>query len=74
MKALHSISYVLLWVGGLNWGIFGITGWDVGQLFPGGMEGMVARVIYVLVGLAALYTLFTHKSYCKHCGDRTAMM
>ena len=66
MKALHMIAYILLWVGGLNWGIYGLTGWDVGQLF-GEMNNSVARVIYVLVGLAALYLLFTHKSYCKSC-------
>lgn len=66
MKVLHMISYILLWVGGLNWGVYGLTSWDVGQLF-GGMNNSVARVIYVLVGLAALYLLFTHKSYCKEC-------
>lgn len=68
MKALHMIAYVLLWVGGLNWGVYGLTGWDIGQLFGPANNG-VARVVYVLVGLAALVSLFTHKAYCKHCAS-----
>jgi len=66
MKGLHMLAMLLLLVGGLNWGIYGIWGWDVGQLF-GGMQATVSRVIYVLVGLAALYELVTHKGRCKDC-------
>ena len=60
------VTFLLLVVGGLNWLLFGLFGWDVGQLF-GGMDAMVSRVIYVLVGLAALYELVTHKGACKAC-------
>jgi len=66
MKGLHMVTFLLLVVGGLNWLLFGLFGWDVGQLF-GGMDAMVSRVIYVLVGLAALYELVTHKGACKAC-------
>ncbi|MBI4054311.1 MAG: DUF378 domain-containing protein [Candidatus Doudnabacteria bacterium] len=72
MKALHMIAFVLLWVGGVNWGVFGLTGWDVGQIF-GGMDAPISKVIYVLVGVAALVTIFTHKTYCKYCADKTGM-
>ena len=67
------ISFTLLWIGGLNWGIFGLTGWDIGQLF-GGMDAGLSRVIYVLVGLAALVTLFSHKGYCRYCNPDKAGM
>lgn len=60
------IAFILLVVGGLNWLLVGIFGWDVGQLF-GGMENIISRIIYVLVGLSAIYLLFTHKSDCKAC-------
>lgn len=68
MKGLHMISFILLAIGGLNWLLVGVTtsGWDIGQLF-GGQGEVVSRVIYILVGLAALYEIFTHKSQCKAC-------
>lgn len=67
MKALHFIAFLLLVVGGLNWLLVGIWGWDVGQLF-GGMGATLSRVIYILVGLSALVVLFTHKKDCRMCG------
>lgn len=60
MKALNVIANILLLVGGLNWGIYGLWGTDLGQ-WLGGMSMTSSRVIYVLVGLAALYVLITRK-------------
>lgn len=67
MKALHVIAFVLLVIGGLNWLLVGLSGWDVGQLF-GGQAALVSKAIYVLVGLAALWEVFGHKKNCKVCG------
>lgn len=53
MKAVNTIALVLLIVGGLNWGVLALTGWEIGQLF-GGMDAMISKVVYVLVGLSAL--------------------
>ncbi len=69
MKALHMVSFILLVIGGLNWLVLAIFNWDIGQLF-GGMEASVSRVIYVLVGLAAIYELVTHKGNCKTCSGQ----
>ncbi|MDP3725622.1 MAG: DUF378 domain-containing protein [bacterium] len=66
MKYLHKVAFILLLVGGLNWLAFGLFGWDVGQLL-GGMDSLAARAVYVLVGLAALAEIFTHKNNCKDC-------
>ena len=68
MKALHSIAFVLLIIGGLNWLVVGVTstGWDVGLLF-GAAGNPIARVIYILVGLSAVYLAAIHKSSCKNC-------
>lgn len=66
MKGLHMVAFLLLVVGGLNWLLVGLFGWDVGELF-GGQEAIVSRVIYILVGLSALYLLVNHKKYCKAC-------
>lgn len=66
-KKMHMLAFLLLIVGGLNWLLVGLFGWDVGQLF-GGMSSAVSRVMYVLVGLSALVILFSHKKDCKICG------
>lgn len=63
------LSFILIIVGGLNWLLVGLFKWDISALF-GGMETLVSRVIYVLVGLSALYLLFTHKNDCKVCGSK----
>ena len=60
------ITFLLLVVGGINWLLVGLAGWDIGQLF-GGMGATVSRVIYILVGLAAIVEVLTHKSNCKCC-------
>lgn len=67
MKAVHMIAFLLVVVGGLNWLLVGLFGWDVGQLF-GGQTATFSRIVYVLVGLSALVLLFTHKKDCRACG------
>jgi uncharacterized membrane protein YuzA (DUF378 family) len=62
MKFLHTVNFILLVVGGLNWGL---------EVFGFGIEGFVgssiANIVYILVALAAVIELFTHRDYCKHC-------
>ncbi len=72
MKGLHKITWILVIIGGLNWLVFALFGWDVGQLF-GGMDATISKVIYVLVGLSALVELFSHKDSCKHCSTDKPM-
>lgn len=66
MKSVHQAAYLLLWIGGLNWGLVGLFGFDLVQALFGGMPAL-AKLIYVLVGVSAVYTLSTHKSYCSVC-------
>jgi len=68
MKSMHKITFTLLLIGGLNWLVLGISGWDIGQLF-GGQEAIVSRIIYVLVGLAAIAEIIGHKQNCKSCAE-----
>mgnify|MGYP003393588221 CR=1 FL=1 len=60
------VAFILLVIGGLNWGILALTGWEIGQLF-GGMDASVSKIIYVLVGLSALYLAATHAKDCTSC-------
>lgn len=66
-SSLHMATFLLLVIGGLNWLLVGLFGWDVGEIF-GGQSAMISRVIYVLVGLAALYEIASHKQCCSMCG------
>jgi hypothetical protein len=53
VKQLDILAAVLLIVGGLNWGLFGLFGIDlVAALFGG---SVLATIVYALVGLAAVY-------------------
>ncbi|HEY4483148.1 MAG TPA: DUF378 domain-containing protein [Candidatus Paceibacterota bacterium] len=63
---MHKVSFILLVIGGLNWLVLAIFSWDIGMLF-GGQGATISKLIYILVGLAALYEIFTHKSQCKAC-------
>ena len=62
------VAFILLVIGGLNWLLVGVAGWDIGELF-GGQGEIISRVIYVLVGIAAIYEVATHKSNCRMCGS-----
>lgn len=54
MKNIDVLAAVLLVVGGLNWGLVGLFGFDlVAALF--GEMSTLSRLVYVLVGLAAAY-------------------
>ncbi|OZM55736.1 DUF378 domain-containing protein [Lottiidibacillus patelloidae] len=57
MKGLDLLALVLLIIGGLNWLLVGLFEWDlVGGLF-GGMDSLIAKIVYILVGLSAIYCL-----------------
>lgn len=58
LKMLDIVALVLVIVGGLNWGLVGFFKFDLVAWLFGGVETVMARIIYALVGLAALYLLF----------------
>ena len=69
---MHMISWLLLVIGGLNWGLVGIGNWMGGNWNVVGMLGMtLSNIIFVLVGLAAIYELVTHKKNCMGCGNKS---
>ena len=56
MKALHSTALILVIIGGLNWLLVGAFDYYLVAAIFGDMSP-ASRVVYVLVGLAAIYTL-----------------
>jgi uncharacterized membrane protein YuzA (DUF378 family) len=58
VKSAHLLAATLLIVGGLNWGLVAIAEFDLVATLVGlefGETNAVSRVIYGLVGLAAVY-------------------
>lgn len=53
-NALDILALVLMIVGGINWGLVGLFGFDLVAALLGPMS-LASRAVYVLVGLAALY-------------------
>lgn len=65
MKAVHIIAFILLVIGGLNW-LLVAFGWNlVEAIFGSGT--VLTQIIYVLVGLAAIYEVVMHGKHCKMC-------
>lgn len=58
MGAVDWIAFILVAIGALNWGLIGIFKWDLVAAIFGDMTS-VARVVYTIVGIAALYRIAT---------------
>jgi len=71
MKGLHGIAFVLVVIGGLNWGLVALgswagSNWNVVNLLLGSWP-TVEGLVYLLVGLSALVLMFGHKKECRAC-------
>ena len=68
---MHKVTFTLLIIGGLNWGLVGLGGfsgadWNVVHMILGSWP-KVELAVYVLVGLSALVEVLGHKKNCRHC-------
>ncbi len=61
MKSLDIVIGVLLVVGGLNWGLVGLFNFDLVATIFGNMS-VLSRIVYAVVGVAAIYQLAGWKS------------
>lgn len=57
------ITFSLLVIGGLNWGLM-LFGLDIATW---GLPTMLVQVVYALVAISAIFEGVTHKTNCKHC-------
>ena len=68
MKFLHSLTFILVIVGGLNWGLYAIS--PSYELVHFLQLAWLIKLVYALVGLSAVYQVFTHKQDCKACDTK----
>ena len=67
-NAIDWIAMTLLIVGGLNWGLVGLADFNlVAAIF--GEGSALSRLVYILVGLAALFCLYTATKMGRRTGS-----
>ncbi|RJQ38059.1 DUF378 domain-containing protein [Candidatus Microgenomates bacterium] len=66
MKMLHIVAFLLLVVGGLNWGLIGLFNFNLVTAFFGSIPDL-EKIVYILVGASAVYLAVTHSAVCKAC-------
>ena len=54
---IDTVSLLLTIIGGINWGSVGLFQFDIVAWIFGGQTGVISRVVYVLVGLCALWCI-----------------
>ncbi len=54
---LDRIALILVIIGGLNWGSIGIFGFDLVAWICGGQGSIIARIIYTIIGIAAIWCI-----------------
>ena len=65
MTAVDWIAMTLLIIGGVNWGLIGLFNFDLVATLFGEMTTL-SRLVYVLVGLSALYSIYTASKMSRH--------
>lgn len=64
MKGLHTVLFVLVIVGALNWGLLGLFDYNlVSAIF--GNYPVIERLVYLLVGAGGVYMLVAYKDVLK---------
>mgnify|MGYP001574913691 CR=1 FL=1 len=69
MKSLHMVTYILMVVGALNWGLVGLFKFNLVESILGSWPSLL-MLVYVLVGASAVYEFATHMTNCKLCGKK----
>ena len=69
MKSLHMLTFTLLLIGGLNWGLVGLFGLNLVNSVVGSWP-MLEKLVYILVGVSAVYVAATHMNDCKICAKK----
>ena len=54
---MDTIAQILSIVGCLNWGLIGVAQFDLVAWLFGGVDSLLSRIIYILVGLAGVWCI-----------------
>jgi len=70
MKTFDVLVAILLVIGGLNWGLVGLFSFDLVASILGDMT-LLSRLIYIVVGVSAVYQGLQWKAIQKRWGLAT---
>lgn len=56
-KMMDKIALFILLIGGVNWGLVGLFGFDLVAWLFGGSGSVISRIIYIVVALSALWCI-----------------
>lgn len=56
MKIANFITLILIIIGGINWGLIGLFQFNLVD-FIFGADSILSRIIYILVGISALWSI-----------------
>lgn len=71
MNVIDWIASLLVIIGGLNWGLVGVFHFNlVAAIF--GPTSTISRVVYILVGLSALWMIYMMIKCCKSCDSSSS--
>ncbi|WP_426349357.1 DUF378 domain-containing protein [Alloiococcus sp. CFN-8] len=63
LSVIDKVSFLLVLIGALNWGLVGLANFDLVQAIFGSIP-LISRIVYILIGAAAIniiFVLFSNK-------------
>ncbi len=76
MRYLNALALLLVIVGGVNWLLVAIAGFDLVATLTGsefGETNAISSLIYILVGVSAIWLLPTLARFAMASDERTAV-
>lgn len=67
-KTFHVVAFFLTIVGGINWGLVGLLDFNLVEAVLGSIPSL-EQLVYILVGVSAVYLAATHGDDCKACAE-----
>ncbi len=68
---MDTLSLIIIIIGALNWLLIGLFQFDLVAAIGGGMSGVLARIIYTIVGIAGIWgiSILFRRDGIKHHDD-----
>ncbi|OYX25585.1 MAG: DUF378 domain-containing protein [Rhodobacterales bacterium 32-66-7] len=69
MRALNALTLILIIVGGINWLLVGAFEFDLVAALFGGQTAVLSKIVYILVGLSAIWQLIRLPAHLNYNPD-----
>lgn len=62
MKKIYQIAFILVLIGAVNWLLVGLFQLDIAAALFNGMDSILSRIVYIIIGLAGLILIYSSLS------------